>query len=357
MIRSTGTLKPDRPAPLVLADKPPVLGRELSLHEAVERLISGKYVLIEDQFPAGLKVLARLKKQVFGDAGKEDFVAYRKKRSEYHLASNRLLVPIEKNTVALKKAPDIGWLEKLYPDIGDFLLPFPQVQGLNSSWQWYIKGVDYPVLDEKLYPFYSVYFPTRFDHLYLFDYWLKKYSGPKATALDLGTGSGVLAFQLLKRRVEMVYATDISPNSIISVVENAKRMGVEDRLKAWRSDLFGDIDQKADLIVFNPPWLPARKDIGGLDRAIYYEPGLFERFFDHARHHVNEEGRIAILFSNFARVAGIEQTHPVESELTENDRYRKVKRIKRKAASPSKKSKRRDNREGEYVELWELKVV
>lgn len=357
MTQNKETLNPDRPDPIVMKEKPRVLGRELSLDEAPGWLISGKPILIEDQFPAGLKVLSRLKTQIFGDTAKEEFAAYREKRGEYHMASNRLLVPIQKHRVALENAPEIGWLEKLYHDEEDFFLPFPQVQGLNSSWQWYMKGIDYPVLEEKLHPFYGVYFPTRFDHLYLFDYWLKKYSGPKTTALDLGTGCGVLAFQLLKRDVEMVYATDISPNAILSVMENANRIGVEDRLVAWRSDLFGDIDQKTDLIVFNPPWLPAQKDISGLDRAIYYEPGLFERFFEHARHHVERDGRIAILFSNSARIAGIEQIHPVEFELAENERYKKIKRIKRKAASPSKKSKRRDNREGEYVELWELQVV
>ncbi|WP_205727987.1 hypothetical protein [Flammeovirga pectinis] len=53
------------------------------------------------------------------------------------------------------------------------------VQGLNSAWQWNKKGIVLPVLRNKVHPYYGVYFPTRFDHLILFDNWLKRYEGPK----------------------------------------------------------------------------------------------------------------------------------------------------------------------------------
>ncbi|REL38987.1 class I SAM-dependent methyltransferase [Rhodohalobacter sp. SW132] len=357
MIDHSEDPNPDRPEPVKPGEEPFTVTGSTSPDAVAEKLLQGNYVLIGDKFSSGLKFLSELKKQVFGGADKKDFLAYREKRSQYHLASNRLLVPIRQNKIDLEKAPGIGWLKKLYPDIDDFLLPFPQVQGLNSSWQWYQKGIKYPVLENKLYPYYGTYFPTRFDHLYLFDYWLKKYAGSKSTALDIGTGCGVLAFKLLDRGFETVYATDINQNAITSVRDDAKRVGVEDRLKAWQSDLFQRIRQKTDLIVFNPPWLPGQKETGGLDTAIYYKPILFERFFDEARHHINDDGRIVFLFSNVARITEIEQEHPVESELSKNSRYIKVKLIKRKADRPSSKTKRRDNREGEYVELWELKLV
>jgi len=356
MIDDSTKLIPHRPEPVRTKNEPSSVFGNSSAELVAKTLLADEFAIIGDEFPTGLKLLSELKKKVFSSDDEDDFLEYRKKQSLYHQASNRLLVPIKKNKIALKKAPSIGWLVKLYPDVQDFLLPFPQVQGLNSSWQWYKKGIKYPVLENKLHPFYGTYFPTRFDHLYLFDYWLKKYIGPKSTAIDIGTGCGVLAFQLLNRGVEKVFATDININAIISAGDDAKRLDLDDRLEVWQSDLFKNIQQKADLVLFNPPWVPMQSAGSGLDRAIYYEPELFSRFFEEARHHVNKNGRIVLIFSNFAQVAGFEQEHPIESELRHSDRYKKVIRIKRKAAKPSKKSKRRDNRKGEYVELWELQV-
>lgn len=221
-------------------------------------------------------------------------------------------------------------------------------------YKWYqIPGV----LKKKLHPFYGVYFPTRYDHLYLFDYWLKKYSGPKSTALDIGTGCGILSFQFLNKGFNKVYATDINPNSIISVIDDAKQLGYHDQLEAWQSNLFDNVDRKTDLIVFNPPWLPAQNDSEGLDKAIYYEPDLFDRFFDEAFKYVNKDGKIIFLYSNLAEITEVQNFHPVKNELSDHQRYKELKRINRKISKPSTKTKRRDHRQNEYVELWELGIT
>ena len=71
----------------------------------------------------------------------------------------------------------LQWLQS--NNHSEFYVPFPEVQGMNSSWQWYQKGLEVKTLDLTLHPYYGTYFPTRFDHLKLFDKWLKKYDGPK----------------------------------------------------------------------------------------------------------------------------------------------------------------------------------
>lgn len=43
----------------------------------------------------------------------------------------------------------------------------------------------------KYHLYYGAYFPTRFDHLLLFDNWLNRYKGSKKTAIDAGIGSDV----------------------------------------------------------------------------------------------------------------------------------------------------------------------
>ena len=401
-MKSVSPVNPKEPLPLrpepVTPGEPPVpVHQKSDMKKVASKLMSGTFFLVNDAYPTGLKVLSELKKQVFGgqqsaaeEMGGDDFQDYRTRRAEFRHASNRLLVSVEQNRIALRKSPDIGWLKELYPDVQNFLLPFPQIQGLNSSWQWFLKGVRFPVLKQEIYPWYGTYFPTRFDHLQLFDEWLRKYGGRKVTALDIGAGCGVLSFQLLKHGFRHVTATDINPSAVITIRENARHQGVQDRLEAHLSDLFmiwkdedgdGDGDEdgggdeysngdgdgvgsrtddseitqkKADLIVFNPPWLPANEDTGMLDRAIYYEPDLFDRFFSDAGDHLEEEGILAVFFSNLGRAAGVGEGHPIEEELARFSRFRKVELLQKKVAEPSRKTRRRDHRKEEVVELWVL---
>ncbi len=358
---------PLRPEPVTADETPDPVHQNSDMKEVAARLMAGALLLITDTYSTGLAVLSELKKQVFGrrksesvEMGGEDFQDYRTRRAAFRQASNRLLVPVEQNRIALRKSPDIGWLRELYPDIQNFLLPFPQIQGLNSSWQWFLKGVRFPVLKHEIYPWYGTYFPTRFDHLKLFDEWLIKYQGRKERALDIGAGCGVLSFQLLKHGFRHIIATDINPNAVITVRENARHQGVQDRLDVYMSDLFmiwKDEDEdgkKADLIVLNPPWLPADEDTGMLDRAIYYEPGLFDRFFADAGDHLVDEGKLVVLFSNLGHTTGIGEGHPVENELARFKRFRKVRLLQRKVDGPSRKTRRPDHRKDEFVELWVL---
>ncbi len=369
-----------RPEPVPPPSRPEYVHKKSDMPAVSATLLSGTFVLVKDVYPTGLAVLAELKKQVFGSVkstGKKhqsdkfrgseeakipesvdpnDFLSYRRKRTVFRHASNKLLVPVKENRIALRKSPDIGWLSELYPDISDFMLTFPQIQGLNSSWQWFLKGVRFPVLKREIFPWYGTYFPTRFDHLHLFNDWLKSYQGHKTDAFDIGTGCGVLSFQLIENGFRQVLATDINPNAIVTVRENARHHGFEDRLEARLSDLFERCDRMADLIVFNPPWLPAESegDTAHLDKAIYYDPDLFRRFFTDAGGFLKENGRLVVFFSNLGRTSGLEAIHPVEQELAQNRRFKKIRLLRRKVAAPSRKTTRRDHRKKEHVELWEL---
>ncbi|TVQ69810.1 MAG: class I SAM-dependent methyltransferase [Balneolaceae bacterium] len=354
-----------RPGVIVPETDPEPASKKSDMEPLSASLLAGRFVLIRDEFATGLAILSRLREHVFGSrkGGTDDFQSYRSKRAAYRDASNRLLVPVEGNRIALKKAPAIGWLDELYPDMSDFLLPFPQVQGLNSSWQWFLKGVRFPVLKHEIYPWYGTYFPTRFDHLFLFDKWLKQYSGNRTAAMDIGTGCGVLAFMLLERGFEHVLAADINPNAVMTVRENARHRGLQDRIGAlvsnlFESAIFDGYDHRADLIVCNPPWLPSDPDseTSLLDNAIYYDPDFFKRFFSEAGSYLNQNGRLIVLFSNLGRTSGMDTGHPVEEELENKQRYRKVRMMRRNVAAPSVKTRRRDHRKDEFVELWELEA-
>ncbi|MFH1080712.1 MAG: peptide chain release factor N(5)-glutamine methyltransferase [Pseudomonadota bacterium] len=76
--------------------------------------------------------------------------------------------------------------------------------------------------------------------------------------LDLGTGSGAVGVALAcELRHAHVVATDISPGALNVARRNAGRHGVEQRMTFLAGDLFAPLSEKFDIIVSNPPYIPA----------------------------------------------------------------------------------------------------
>jgi release factor glutamine methyltransferase len=92
---------------------------------------------------------------------------------------------------------------------------------------------------------------------------------------DVGTGSACLAVALAKERPQaVVTATDVSAEALHVARRNAARHGVADRIRFIETDVLEGVEGPFDLIVANPPYVPAR------DRATLqpdvrdYEPPL-----------------------------------------------------------------------------------
>lgn len=321
----------------------------------IEGLEAGKPVLINGIYSNGLLLLKALTAHLRRKLPNKSFQEQRAFRAEYRKLSNLVLIEIADHKLAVKKAPLIGWLEKLYPETPDFLLTFPQVQGLNSAWQWYENGISIPVLRNKLHPYYGTYFPTRFEHLVLFDNWLKRYDGPKKTAIDVGIGSGVLAFQLVKYGFQKVFGTDTNPNAIVGLTEFMGDTKLSRKIELDFGHLFGRFEKQTELIVFNPPWLPESHNPGIIDEAIYYDESLFPEFFAAAKQRLLPEGKLLLIFSNLARITQLTKEHPIEKELAEAGRFQLEKRFTKKVKAASDKTKRDQHwRAEEEVELWVL---
>lgn len=102
--------------------------------------------------------------------------------------------------------------------------------------------------------------------------------------LDLCTGSGCIALSLLNysNGTEAV-GTDISKAALAIAEQNAKRLGLDSRYKAYYADLYDIIDEgngtagalgKFDIIVSNPPYIPTGV-IEGLEPEVKdHEPFL-----------------------------------------------------------------------------------
>lgn len=328
-------------------------GSDLSL--TLKAILAEKYVLVEGAYSFGLDLLHDLQLVLKETYSQDNFIAQRVYRKAFRHYSHFILLQVKAHKLTVKKAPEIGWLAKLYPEQHDFMLTFPAIQGLNSAWQWYVKGIYIPVLRNKIHPYYGVYFPTRFEHLFLFDNWLKHYPGPNKTAIEVGVGSGILSFQLVKHGFQKVFVTDTNPNAIIGLKELMGETKLSRKIEIDFAPLFGKWEKPTELIVFNPPWLPATQELENLEEAIYYDEHLFPNFFAEAKKRLLPEGKIILLFSNLAQVTEVSKTHPIEKELAEGGRF-KLERCNKKPVKLASDKTKRDQywRSEEMVELWVL---
>ena len=351
----TTDLNVNKPEAIVSGEQLELFDSSTDAKPKIKALEAGKPVLITELYSNGLLLLNELQSYLMKKLPNKSFQEQRKYRSEYSKLSNLILIKIVDHKLDVKKSPSIGWLEKLYPEISNFLLPFPQVQGLNSAWQWYKNGISIPVLRNKIHPYYGTYFPTRFDHLILFDNWLKRYEGPKKFAIDVGVGSGVLSFQMVKYGFQKVFATDINPNAIIGLKEFMADTKLSRKIELDFGHLFGKWEKQTELIVFNPPWLPELPNKDSNDDAMSYNENLFPDFFAEAKKRLLPEGKLVILFSNLAQITNVTKEHPIEKELAEGGRFKLERCLKKTVKAASEKTKRNQHwRSSEEVELWVL---
>jgi release factor glutamine methyltransferase len=90
---------------------------------------------------------------------------------------------------------------------------------------------------------------------------------------DVGTGSGCLAVALAHERGNAtVIATDISEPALGVAAANALRHGVDSRIRLIRTSLLDDVPGPFDLIVANPPYVPAGPREGLQPDVRDYEP-------------------------------------------------------------------------------------
>jgi methylase of polypeptide subunit release factors len=132
------------------------------------------------------------------------------------------------------------------------------------------------------------------------------------SALDVGTGTGVLAF-LLARRGARVVATDLESRAVACASENASRLGLKELVRILEADLFPPEECKFDLVVSNPPWLPSPA-LSSLEKAVY-DPGeaFLARLVLGLPAHLSPGGEALIVLSDLAERLGLRPRGHVES--------------------------------------------
>jgi precorrin-6B methylase 2 len=246
----------------------------------------------------------------------EVFNRYRLTQSQRARLLNTLLVNFEADyTVNLRRAPDVKQAclavwgapdETTTPSVASLR----ELLGITSSAEWRRVGVEIPELgegpDNRIFPHYGVFSPVRGEYIKLVaTAHLPKHVAGQETlvAFDIGTGTGVLAAVLARRGVGKVVATDQEPRAIACARENLAQLGIEDTVELVQANLFPE--GRADVVVCNPPWLPARPSTP-IEHAVYDEGSrMLMGFLKALPDHLTPKGEGWLILSNLAEHLGL----------------------------------------------------
>lgn len=270
-------------------------------------------VLWRGDFHNAKQVLAALKKRLRKAPNKkadtlspaELFHLHRMQQAQQSRLINMLAVEISPGfQLDLPRAPEIAAaLADVYEDTNrePFLLPLNQLLGFIGAHEWHKKGVFIPALNGNIHVPFGVFSPLRGEYLDLLAE--APLSPAWRCAFDIGTGSGVLAAMLARRGIAEITATDTNPRALACARANAERLGVAAQIEFEDTDLFPQ--GKADLIVCNPPWLPATPT-STIESALY-DPAsaMLKGFLAGVGEHLNAGGEAWLIMSDLAEHLGL----------------------------------------------------
>jgi release factor glutamine methyltransferase len=141
--------------------------------------------------------------------------------------------------------------------------PLAYLTGIKSFWKY-----DFKVNEKVLIP--------RPDTEIIIEQVLKIYKNKNnLNFLEVGIGSGCIALSILKEKKTFLgTGIDLSQDCIEICRYNAKKLGVNNRIKLFKSNVDNLIFRKYDLIISNPPYIK-KFDLNKLSKeVINYEPKL-----------------------------------------------------------------------------------
>jgi len=243
----------------------------------------------------------------------EAFNQHRLAQSQRARVLASLLIPVEADySIALRRAPDMheaiaeGWGPM---DEGGeaSVASLRELLGLTGAHEWRKKGVEIAALGGRIHPHYGVFSPVRGEYITLVaaaplpEMLLTR--GADKPAFDIGTGTGVLAALLAHRGVARVVATDQDARAIACALENIARLGLADHVEVVQTDMFPP--GRAQLIVCNPPWVPARPS-SPLEHAIFDpDSRMLRAFLSGLAAHLEPGGEGWLILSDLAEHLGL----------------------------------------------------
>lgn len=241
------------------------------------------------------------------------FLRQRADRADRADVLGRILVELgEDYTLDLRRAPDVrDACRHAYGADHPRTVPFTELQGVLGAWQWHQRGVWVEELGDHIYPDYGVFSPTRSEYIGLVAGLADEVAG--RDVLEIGTGTGVLA-AVLARHGATVTATDVSPRAVVCARRNLERLGCA--VDVVEADLWQE-GHRADVVVFNPPWLPGTPT-SDLELGIYdADSGALRRFLAGLADHLTDGGEGWLVLSDLAEHLGLRSREQLEQWIAE----------------------------------------
>ena len=123
--------------------------------------------------------------------------------------------------------------------------------------------------------------------------------------LDMGTGCGIIA--IANSYAKEIEACDINPYAIKNTLYNIELNGIKN-VEVFYSDLFENINERYDFILFNPPYLPSLKNEKRDYLTIAWDGGgrygrrIIDRFINEVYDYLKFGGKVYIINSSINRV-------------------------------------------------------
>lgn len=317
-----------------------VVDDDIAADAALRLARAGTGILWRGDFHNARQLLAaldrRLQKQAdkkasrkSGDASlTELFHATRLARSQRAGILGKILLELEADhTIGLRRAPDVreacdhaygtpitagAGHDLAGGDTGEAevagestLVSLPELMGVISAYEWHRTGIEVSALGDRIHPAYGVFAPTRDEYIDLVADAAWPEGVDRPVVLDIGTGTGVLAAILARRGARRVVATDINPRAVRCAQDNVDRLGVADRVVVEQADLWPAGDERADVVVCNPPWIPG-KPTSTLEQGIYdLKSDVLTRYLVGLTGRLTPDGEGWLILSDLAELLGL----------------------------------------------------
>jgi methylase of polypeptide subunit release factors len=250
------------------------------------------------------------------------FHQHRARQIQRASITNKILIELNHGACDLKRAPDVkeavaGALitnTKIDKIPQKMVLSLRELLGMVGAHEWRKKGVFIDALQANIHAHYGVYSPIRGEYLELIN---STSFGNAKTAFDIGTGTGVIAAILVTRGIKAVIATDNSARALNCAQENIEKLNLKQYITLEQANLFPSGHKKADLIVCNPPWLPAKAN-APIEHAIYDTNNVMVRgFINGVKAHLNEDGEAWLIMSDLAVHLGLRSNEELQKWIAD----------------------------------------
>ncbi|WP_020167995.1 MULTISPECIES: methyltransferase [Methylotenera] len=252
----------------------------------------------------------------------EAFHQHRARQIQRANITNKILIELNHGSCDLKRAPDVkeavaGALivnAKLDKVPMKMVLSLRELLGMNGAQEWRKKGVFVDALQANIHAHYGVYSPIRGEYLDLIN---TTSLGNAKTAFDIGTGTGVIAAILVTRGIKAVIATDNSMRALNCAADNVEKLNLKQYITIEQANLFPSGHKKADLIVCNPPWLPAKAN-ALIEHAIYdTNSAMLKGFLNGVKAHLNDDGEAWLILSDLAEHLGLRTNEELQKWIAD----------------------------------------